>query len=153
MNNNLLNVEEWLIEQEVLPDETKILSALAGMLLAVCLLNTIGLLLSKFLSKSPEIGVRQALGAHKGSLFIQHVIEAGFIGLIGGLLGAVLATFGLEGIKILLGDDLMQTSWIQLDLTLVGITMLLAVTCTIVAGLYPIWRACNVNPAIHLKTQ
>jgi putative ABC transport system permease protein len=153
LNNNLFNVEEWLIEQEVLPDETKILSALAGMLLAVCLLNTIGLLLSKFLSKSAEIGVRQALGAHKGSLFIQHVIEAGFIGLIGGLLGAGLASLGLEGIKVLLGDDLMQTNWIHLDLNLVLITMLLAVACTIVAGLYPIWRACNVNPAIHLKTQ
>lgn len=153
LNNNLLNVEEWLIEQEVLPDETKILSALAAMLLAVCLLNTIGLLLSKFLSKSAEIGVRQALGAHKGSLFIQHVIEAGFIGLIGGLLGALLASFGLEGIKLLLGDDLMQTSWIQLDVTLVLITMALSVVCTIVAGLYPIWRACHVNPAIHLKTQ
>jgi len=137
----------------VLPDETKILSALAAMLLAVCLLNTIGLLLSKFLSKSPEIGVRQALGAHKGSLFIQHVIEAGFIGLIGGLFGAVLAGFGLEGVKVLLGEDLMQTDWIQLDLNLIAITMLMAIMSTIVAGLYPIWRACNVNPAIHLKTQ
>ncbi|MBT3530188.1 MAG: FtsX-like permease family protein [Gammaproteobacteria bacterium] len=153
LNNNILDVEEWLIEQEVLPDETKILSALAAMLLAVCLLNTIGLLLSKFLSKSPEIGVRQALGAHKGSLFIQHVIEAGFIGLIGGLFGAVLAGFGLEGVKVLLGEDLMQTDWIQLDLNLIAITMLMAIMSTIVAGLYPIWRACNVNPAIHLKTQ
>jgi putative ABC transport system permease protein len=137
----------------VLPDETKILSALAAMLLAVCLLNTIGLLLSKFLSKSAEIGVRQALGAHKGSLFIQHVIEAGFIGLIGGILGAGLAGLGLGGVKALLGENLMQTDWIQLDFTLVAITMLLAVACTIVAGLYPIWRPCNVNPAIHLKTQ
>jgi len=153
LNNNLFDVEEWMIEQEVLPDETKILSVLAAMLLAVCLLNTIGLLLSKFLSKSAEIGVRQALGAHKGSLFIQHVIEAGFIGLMGGILGAGLAGLGLEGVKALLGENLMQTDWIQLDFTLVATTMLLAVACTIVAGLYPIWRACNVNPAIHLKTQ
>ncbi len=153
LNNNLFDVEEWMIEQEVLPDETKILSVLAAMLLAVCLLNTIGLLLSKFLSKSAEIGERQALGAHKGSLFIQHVIEAGFIGLMGGILGAGLAGLGLEGVKALLGENLMQTDWIQLDFTLVATTMLLAVACTIVAGLYPIWRACNVNPAIHLTTQ
>lgn len=153
LNNALFDVEQWMIEQEVLPDETRILSVLAAMLLAVCLLNTIGLLLSKFLGKSGEIGVRQALGAHKGSLFIQHVIEAGFIGLIGGVLGLGVASFGLESIKRLLGDDVMQTQWIQLDLTVALITIALAIVSTIIAGMYPIWRACNINPAMHLKTQ
>lgn len=153
LNNNLFNVEEWLLEQEVLPNETKILSALAAMLLAVCLLNTIGLLLSKFLGKSAEIGVRQALGAHKGSLFIQHVIEAGFIGLLGGILGLGVAALGLEGIRILLGNDFMVTDWIHLNTEVAAVTIALAISATIFAGLYPIWRACNVNPAIHLKTQ
>lgn len=153
LNNDLFDVEEWMIEQEVLPDETKILSALAAMLLAVCLLNTIGLLLSKFLGKSGEIGVRQALGAHKGSLFIQHVIEAGFIGLIGGILGLGVASLGLEGVKSLLGQDLMVTDWIQLNLPVAITTIILTIVATVVAGLYPIWRACNINPAIHLKTQ
>ncbi|MFT4887084.1 MAG: putative ABC transport system permease protein [Pseudohongiellaceae bacterium] len=152
LNNNLLDVNEWMIEQKVMPDETRILSVLASMLLAVCLLNTIGLLLSKFLGKSGEIGVRQALGAHKGSLFIQHVIEAGFIGLIGGLLGLGVAAIGLEGIRVLLGEDMMMTEWIQLDTTVASVTIGLAITSTIVAGMYPIWRACNINPAIHLKT-
>ncbi len=153
MNNALFDVEEWLLKEEVMPNETKILSALAAMLLAVCLLNTIGLLLSKFLGKSAEIGVRQALGAHKGSLFLQHVIEAGFIGLLGGILGLAVATAGLEGIKVLLGDDLMLTDWIQLNPTVVAVTLILAIFATIFAGFYPIWRACNINPAIHLKTQ
>ena len=152
-NNNVFNVNEWMIEQEVMPDETRILSVLAAMLLAVCLLNTIGLLLAKFLGKSAEIGARQALGAHKGSLFIQHVIEAGFIGLLGGLLGLLVAHFGLQGIKILVGEELMVTDWIQLNVPVVAVTISLAIACTIIAGLYPIWRACNINPAIHLKTQ
>lgn len=153
LNNHLYDVNEWMLHEEVVPDETSILSMLAAMLLAVCLLNTIGLLLAKFLGKSGEIGVRQALGANKGSLFIQHVIEAGFIGLLGGLVGLVLAGYGLEGVKILLGGDLMVTDWIQLNVPVVIITIVLAVVCTIVAGLYPIWRACNINPAVHLKTQ
>ena len=152
LNNNLYDVNEWLLEEEVLPDESQILAALAAMLLAVCLLNTIGLLLSKFLSKAGEIGVRQALGANKASLFLQHVIEAGFIGLLGGILGLGVAAVGLRGIKILLGD-LMVTDWIQLDPTLVIVTLTLAIASTILAGIYPIWRACNVNPSVHLKTQ
>jgi putative ABC transport system permease protein len=148
----LYDVNEWLAYNEVQPEETKILTALAAMLLAVCLLNTVGLLLSKFLGKSAEIGVRLALGAHKGSLFLQHVIEAGVIGALGGILGLGVAALGLEGIKMLL-DDLIVTDWMQLNLTVTFITILLAVLSTIVAGLYPIWRACNINPASHLKTQ
>lgn len=153
LNNKLFDVNEWLVEQEVQPDETRILLALAAMLLAVCLLNTIGLLLSKFLGKAGEIGVRQALGAHKGSLFLQHVIEAGFIGLLGGILGLGFAALGLRGIRYLLNEDQALTEWIRLDPTVIGITVALAIVSTIIAGLYPIWRACNINPAIHLKTQ
>ena len=153
MNNALYDVNEWLVKEEVVPDETRILSMLAIMLLAVCLLNTIGLLLAKFLGKSAELGVRQALGAHKGSLFVQHVIEAGFIGLLGGLLGLLLASYGLEGVKLLLGNQLMITDWIQLNVPVVITTMVLAVVATIIAGLYPIWRACTINPALHLKAQ
>jgi putative ABC transport system permease protein len=47
----------------------------------------------------------------------------------------------------------MRTDWIQLNPTVVAVTLLLAVFATIAAGFYPIWRACNINPAIHLKTQ
>ena len=103
--------------------------------------------------ESGEIGVRQALGAHKGSLFLQHVIEAGFIGLLGGVIGLGFAAAGLKGIRYLLNDDPTLTGWIQLDLTLAAVSILLAISSTIIAGLYPIWRACNINPAIHLKTQ
>ena len=125
----------------------------AAMLLAVCLLNTVGLLLSKFLGKAAEIGVRQALGAHKGALFVQHVIEAGFLGAIGGVLGLGVAALGLEGVKILLGGERVNNEWVHLDLTVTAVTIVLAVISTVVAGLYPIWRACNINPAIHLKTE
>ncbi|HDZ08887.1 ABC transporter permease [Pseudohongiella sp.] len=152
VDKRLFDVNEWMVEQEVVPDETRILSALAAMLLAVCLLNTVGLLLSKFLGKAPEIGVRQALGAHKGSLFIQHVIEAGFIGALGGVLGLGVAALGMEGVKILMGD-LIVSDWMQLNLTVMLVTIALAIVCTVIAGLYPIWRACNINPAIHLKLQ
>lgn len=152
VGKRLFDVNEWMLHNEVQPEETRILTALAAMLLAVCLLNTVGLLLSKFLGKSSEIGVRLAVGANKGSLFTQHLIEAGVIGALGGILGLGVAALGLEGIKVLLGD-LIVTDWMQLNLTVTLITIALAIVSTIVAGLYPIWRACNINPASHLKTQ
>ena len=148
----LYDVNEWMVKNEVQPDETRILSALAAMLMAVCLLNTVGLLLAIFLGKSAEIGVRQALGANRLSLFIQHTIEAGFIGALGGVLGLGVAALGLEGIKILLGNEIPH-DWVTMNLPVVGVTIALAIVSTIVAGLYPIWRASTINPAIHLKTQ
>ena len=80
------------------------------------------------------------------------MIEAGFIGAIGGVLGIGVAALGLEGIKVLLGNEI-PTDWVSLNLPVIGLTILLAIVSTIIAGLYPIWRACNINPAIHLKTQ
>ncbi|ALO47489.1 ABC transporter permease [Pseudohongiella spirulinae] len=148
----LYDVNEWMVKNEVQPDETRILSALAAMLMAVCLLNTVGLLLAKFLGKSGEIGVRQALGANRRSLFIQHTIEAGFIGALGGILGLGVSALGLEGIKILLGNEIPH-DWVVMNLPVVGVTITLAIISTILAGLYPIWRASTINPAIHLKTQ
>jgi putative ABC transport system permease protein len=39
----------------------------------------------------------------------------------------------------------------QLDLTMVGMTIALAIFSAVVAGLYPTWRACRVQPAAQLK--
>ncbi len=151
-DKRLYNVREWLVKQEVQPDETRILTALAAMLLAVCLLNTVGLLLAKFLGKASEIGVRQALGAHKGALLTQHIVEAGFLGLMGGVLGLGVSTLGLKGAKLLMGEQ-MNIEWMQLDPAMIVVTVALAILSSIAAGIYPTWRACSISPATHLKIQ
>ena len=53
----------------------------------VCLLNTIGLLLAKVMRRTNDISLRRALGASKSALFSQYIIEAGMIGVAGGLAG------------------------------------------------------------------
>lgn len=151
MNNQLLNVMEWMENQEVVADDAQIMLWLSFMFLAVCLLNTIGLLLAKFTNKSAEIGLRRAVGASKGDLFIQHLVETAVIGLLGGLLGLALALVGLEGIKSLYGNFVDNLA--TLDFSLVVIGLILALVSSIAAGLYPTWRACNIAPASQLKSQ
>lgn len=151
MNNRLLNVMEWLEDQEVVEDDAQILLWLSFMFLAVCLLNTIGLLLAKFVSKSAEIGLRRAVGASKSDLFKQHLVETAVIGICGGVLGLLLALLGLEGIKMLYGE--IPEPLVQLDLTMVGVALLLALISSVAAGLYPTWRACSIAPASQLKSQ
>ena len=73
MDNRLSNVMQWLESQEVVADDAQMMMAMSFMFLLVCLLNTVGLLLAKFLGKAPEIGLRQALGASKAT-FLANIL-------------------------------------------------------------------------------
>ena len=151
LNNRLSNVMEWMEIEEVVEDDAQVMLGLSLLFLVVCLLNTIGLLLAKFLGKSGDISLRRALGASRGSLFVQHMIESGMIGLGGGVLGIGLTWLGLRGIKMLFGEfveNLVGLNWVMI-LTAIG----LAIVSALLAGLYPTWRACRIAPASQLKLQ
>jgi putative ABC transport system permease protein len=149
LNNRLSDVMEWMENQEVVEDDAQVMLGLSLLFLMVCLLNTIGLLLAKFLGKTADISLRRALGATRSNLFIQHMIESGMIGLGGGILGLGLTWLGLRGIEMLFGEfvqNLVGLDWVMV-LTAIG----LAIVSALVAGLYPTWRACRIAPASQLK--
>ena len=152
LNNRVLDVMEWMEDEEVVDDDAQVMLGLSFLFLLVCLLNTIGLLLAKFLRKTGDISVRRALGARRSDLFRQHMVEAGMIGVGGGVLGIALAWLGLRGIQALFGDmvsdQMVAMDWIMI-LTAIG----LAILSALVAGIYPTWRACRVMPASQLKAQ
>ena len=151
LNNRLNNVMEWMEEQEVVDDDAQVMLGLSLLFLVVCLLNTIGLLLAKFLGKSTDISLRRALGAGRSSLFAQHMIESGLIGLGGGVLGLFLTWLGLRGIEMLFGDFV--ENLVALDWVMVLTAIALAIASALLAGLYPTWRACSIAPASQLKIQ
>ena len=151
INNRLSNVMEWMESREVVEEDAKMMMWLSFMFLLVCLLNTIGLLLAKFTGKSAEIGLRLAVGASKGDLFKQHIVETAMIGLLGGIAGLGLALIGLQGIKSLYGDFVDELA--SLDLSMILVALTIALVSSIAAGLYPTWRACNISPASQLKSQ
>ena len=149
LNNRLSDVMEWMEIQEVVADDAQIMLWMAFMFLFVCLVNTVGLLLSKFSGKASEIALRRAIGASQGDIFYQHIVETVCVGLLGGVLGLVLAFAGLEGIKMLYGD--FMSNLVKLDVTMVAFAFILALISSVLAGLYPTWRACSVAPAAQLK--
>jgi putative ABC transport system permease protein len=149
-NNRLRNLPDWLESEHVVPSDTKISLLVALGLLIVCLVNTAGLLLAKFLRRSSEIGVRRALGAPRLAIYMQFLTEAGIVGLAGGLLGLVLTWVGVMGVSWVLPKEI--ASLAHLDLPLLFITLLVAVIATMLAGLYPTFRASRVQPAWQLKS-
>ena len=149
LNNRLPDVNEWIVAQRVVPSDAKIQVGLSFAFLIVCLVNTVGLLLAKFMRKSGEIGLRRALGATRGQLFMQHLIEAGVIGISGGLIGLVLTWFGLMAVRGLYAD---LNNVAHLDWFMVLTAIALSVTAAVLAGLFPTWKACQITPATQLKT-
>lgn len=148
-NVRLRDVVDWLDFKKVVPNDVRLQTWIALGFLLVCLVNTVGLLLTKFLRRSMEIGVRRALGASKQSIFTQLLIEAGMIGLAGGVLGLGLAWLGLWAVR---HQPTQYADLAQLDLPMLAATFGLAVVSSLLAGLLPAWRGCQVTPAIQLKS-
>ena len=149
-NPKLSGVNEWLAIRKVVPSDIKLQVLLAFGFLAVCLTNTVGLLLAKCLRRSGEIGVRRALGAPRRQIFLQFLVEAGTLGLVGGLLGLALTWVGLWVVRQNPSD---YAQLAQLDWQMLATTLGVSLAASLLAGLLPAWRACQITPAIQLKTQ
>jgi len=149
-NVRLRSVMEWLDFKRVVPADVRLQAWLASAFLLVCLVNTVGLLLAKFLRRSGEIGVRRALGASRRAIFAQCLVEAGTVGLAGGFLGLGLAWLGLWAVR---QQPASYAELAHLDPAMLLLTFALAIVTSLLAGLLPAWRACQVAPAIQLKSQ
>jgi putative ABC transport system permease protein len=149
-NVRLRGLMDWLDHEHVVPPDTRISLYVALGLLLVCLVNTAGLLLAKFLRRAGEIGIRRALGASRGEIYTQFLIEAGMVGLAGGVLGLLLTWVGIAGVGWVLPRDIAVLA--RLDVSLFATTLAVAIAATMLAGLYPTLRAAAVQPAWQLKS-
>ncbi|MDV3516027.1 MULTISPECIES: ABC transporter permease [unclassified Stenotrophomonas] len=149
-NVRLRNVMEWLTFNNAVPSDVRLQMWLALGFLGVCLVNTVGLLLAKFLRRSGEIGVRRALGASRGQIFLQCLVEAGAVGVVGGVLGIGLALLGLYAVR---QQPVDYAKLAHLDGSMLLLALGLTLLASIAAGFLPAWRAMQVTPAIQLKSQ
>jgi putative ABC transport system permease protein len=160
-NNRLTRVSDYLQQEEAVPNDNRVLVALAFAFLAVCLINTAGLLLAKFLGRASISGIRRALGATRGDLVAQHLCEAGLLATAASLLGLLLGAAGLWTVRVAYSVGAapggMSTGGYQeiahFDPASIAWALALAALSAFVAGLYPAWRIGRLMPAPYLKTQ
>lgn len=150
VNVKLRDVMEWLDFNGAVPSDVRLQLWLALGFLCVCLVNTVGLLLAKFLRRSGEIGVRRALGASRMQIFMQCLVEAGAVGLVGGVLGLGLAMLGLYAVR---QQPVDYAALAHLDGSMLLLAIGLTLFSSLAAGFLPAWRAMQVTPAIQLKSQ
>ena len=148
--NRLYDVMEWIEYMEVVGSDNRASVWLSFGFLLLCIVNTMGLLLAKFAARASEVGVRRALGASRAAVFQQFLVEAGVIGLAGGIVGLLLSAGSLWAIR----QQSRELSVVaSMDWAMLGATFAIAIGASIVAGLLPTWRAAQVTPAIQLKSQ
>jgi putative ABC transport system permease protein len=148
--NQLFDVMEWLEYRKVVGNDSRLAAWLAFGFLLLCLVNTIGLLLAKFSVRASEVGIRRALGASRKEIFQQFLIETTVVGLAGGVLGLLLS-FGALALIAMSSKQLSVVA--HMDFAMLALTFVLALLAAVFAGLFPTWRACQVTPAIQLKSQ
>ena len=147
-DTRMLNLLQRLDYEHVIPKDVKLQTWLAFAFLAICLLNTVGLLLAKFLRRAGEIGVRRALGASRRAVFAQCLTEAGVVGLIGGVGGWLLTLVGLWLVR---RQQMPYSDLVHLDVSMFFVTFVLAVVVSLLAGALPALRASRVAPGLQLK--
>ena len=84
------------------------------------------------------------------ALAIRPLLEAGLVGVAGGLLGLLLTNLGINGLRSLVSQE--GRALLHLDAADVWIAVALGALATIVAGIYPTWRTARLQPARQLKT-
>ncbi|MEO9216126.1 MAG: ABC transporter permease [Rhodanobacter sp.] len=149
-NTRLHDLMGWLDVNHVVPGSVQLQALLALGFMLVCLVNTVALLLVKFLRRAGELSVRRAMGASKRSVFAQLLVEASMIGIAGGITGLLLATFGLWLVR---QQPAKYAELAHLDGSMLATTLLLALVATLLAAVFPAWRACHLPPARALKIQ
>jgi putative ABC transport system permease protein len=162
LNNRVVNVTQWLAMNDVIGDESRMELALALMFLGVCVFNTLGLMLAKFLGGAPITGLRRALGATRADIVRQHLTEVVVVGLLGGLAGLALAWPGLQTIRILtytpgIDDNparlALAQALVHIDYRMLIVALGISLMTGTLAGLYPAWRIGRLAPAAFLKAQ
>jgi ABC-type antimicrobial peptide transport system, permease component len=91
-----------------------------------------------------EVGLRKALGATRGQILLQFLIESALLCVVGGFLGLILAAGATQIVGALL--QMTMTITIFYMALAVGISSLIG----ILAGLYPAWKASKLDPIIAL---
>jgi putative ABC transport system permease protein len=153
LNNHLTNVSGWLKVNGVVTGDSRILLRLAFAFLTVCLINTVGILLAKFLRAAPTSGLRRALGASRREIFVQHLAEVAAISLAGAALGLALGVAGLGAVRALYANSDGYSQLAHFDPLGIAWALGLAALSTLAAGLYPAWTVGRLPPSLYLKSR
>lgn len=126
-----------------------LMGAVALVLLIACA-NVANLMIVRGAGRSGEMAVRATLGASRGRLVRQLLAEALVLAGMAGVLGTLLASWGIHALVGLAPEGLPRMDEVALDPRALGFAVLLVLLVTVVFGLLPARRVARAAPASFL---
>jgi len=125
-----------------------IIASIAIIVGAIGIINT---MTTSVLERKKEIGIMKAIGARNSNIFFLFCIEAGMMGVFGGVAGIIVGLFfgysGVFGINYFLGTG----AKINIDLWLISLSLFGSFLIGSIAGIIPAMKAANQNPVEALR--
>lgn len=149
-----IRLEVLPYRQLIVNDVSRPIRVLVGAIMFVLLIacaNVAGLVLSRGIGRARELAMRLALGASRGQLVRQLLVESVVLALVGGAAGAFMAVWGLETLIRFLPGDVPLTDGIRLDGRALAFTFGLSLLTGLLFGLLPAWQVARVDPQRVLK--
>jgi len=129
---------------------TQFLMAIAAVSLLVAGVSILNIMLMSTIERTKEIGIMRAIGAFRENVMMIFLTEAAILGLLGGLIGAILSIAGGYFIISMMG---FSTAYV-LDISsaiYIAEGFAVGVATAVLSGLYPAWRASRMNPIEALR--
>jgi putative ABC transport system permease protein len=141
---HVVPLETLVVAADVTSSLHLLMRSVLVVLLLVCANLTIATL-GRGASRQQEMAVRVSLGATRGRLVTQLLVEHVLLALVGGLAGVVVAWATVRGMVAAWGDWIPRASEVHLDLTILGFAAGVSIVVGILAGLVPALRGSRVS--------
>lgn len=133
---------------------TLFIGGIASIALLVGVISIINIMLVNVTERTREIGVLKAIGFTSREVLGSILLEAALIGFIGGLVGLIIAAILLQIAIMVLGSQIGDIQLVQmLPVWLITGVLGGATGLSVLAGLYPAWRASRLNVVEALRNE
>ena len=145
-NFSVVNVDEFNSTMDQITGAiAMVVLPITAIILLVGGIVVMNIMLVSVTERTFEVGLRKALGATRGQILLQFLIESALLCAVGGFLGLLLS-FGATSLVGSLLD--MTMTILPTDII---VSLLVSSVIGIVAGLYPAWKAARLDPIVALS--